>query len=667
MVNFLSSDKVYTFDIETLPNFFSCVVKHLSSGQRWIFEISDWCNDAPAFISFMAALNYHDCRLVGFNNFGFDWQVVEHLLAIGPTFTAGDAYQKADFQINGDRDATFKATVWGNDHKVKQIDLYKIHHFDNFAKSTSLKEIEFNMRSANIGDLPFVPGELITSDRRDEIIGYNCHDVEETEKFAKFSAPMIDFRMELIDSMGYDVINYNDTKIGKKFFEQELRTRAPHLLGTGRNKKQTPRSSIRLADVILPKIEFTTSELQGVLSYLKSVTLTKTKAPPELKDLSATLKGFTMHIGAGGGHGSVERQHVRPEPGWKLIDVDVASYYPNLAIVNRFYPAHLSETFCDIYQDVYERRKATPKKTAPNEMYKLALNGVYGDSANPHSIFLDPQYTMQVTINGQLLLYLLTEQILTNTDARMIQLNTDGITFLIPDHQEITATDICAQWEVFTGLTLEFAEYEAMWIRDVNNYTAKSTDGYIKRIGAYAFETQRENPATREVKWCKDHSALVVQKAASAEMIDGIPVRDFIYGHTDAFDFMLRSKATGKTRQRLLMDGEQDTPPALEFLEYGAPVGHDDKDGKFIQHTVFEPDAGKWLQKMTRYYIAREGGGNLQMVHQPAPASKEKRKQRVIGKHVGWQVCTCDDIKDFDGANINYEWYIQEAEKLVIK
>ena len=374
-----------------------------------------------------------------------------------------------------------------------------------------------------------------------------------------------------------------------------------------------------------------------------------------------------MHVGAGGGHGSVDRQHVHPKAGWKLLDVDVASYYPNLAIANRFFPAHLSETFCDIYEDVYLRRKATAKKTAPNEMYKLALNGVYGDSANEHSIFLDPQYTMQITINGQLLLYLLTEKILETTRAEMVQLNTDGITFLVPESQEAKVREICAWWETFTKLDLEFAEYESMWIRDVNSYVAKSVDSYVKRIGAFAFETQRENPATREVKWSKDHSALVVQKAACAEMVDGVSVREFIYNHTDAYDFMLRSKATGKTRQRLLMEGEQDTPPRPEINEAGTPVGHTDKDGTFIRHTVFEPDAGQWLQKMTRYYMAKNHGGNLQMIHQPAPASKEKRKQRVIGKHVGWKVAICDEVKDFDPSNVDFEWYIQEAEKLVIK
>jgi hypothetical protein len=665
-VTILDDAGIYIYDIESTPNFWSCVVRHRFSRTRWIFEVSEWKNDAPAFIEFVYALQVNRCRMVGFNNFWFDWQVIEYLIAIGPTFTAADAFRKTDQLINGNRDENFKLMVWHDDQKVEQIDLYLIHHFDNFAKSTSLKEVEFNMRSSNIGDLPFKPGEPITFEMRPVILKYNCHDVDETEKFFEYSAPMIDFREELIPTMGRSVINYNDTKIGKKYFEQELKSRAPHLLGTYANKRQTKRDQIILRDIILSDIEFETPQLQRTLEFLKNTVLTQTKAPPELKDLSVTLEGFTMHVGAGGGHGSVERQCVRPAPGWSLLDVDVGGYYPSLAIQNGFYPAHLSETFCEIYADVAERRKQHKKKTAPNEMLKLALNGVYGDSANPHSIFFDPQYTMQVTINGQLLLYLLTEKLLCHTNAKMVQLNTDGITFLIADNERSMSDRICTWWQEKTGLILEDAEYSAMWIRDVNNYMAQSVDGYVKRIGAYAHETQRENPATREVKWSKDHSALVVQKAAEAEMIHGVPVREFIMNHPDPFDFMLRSKVSGKTRQRLFPAGSIDTPAFPEIDQNGAVVSRVDSDGQMIRHMVFEPDAGVWLQKLTRYYIAKKGHP-LQTVHKAAPAAQMRRKERIIGVNVGWNVAVCDDVNDFDPANLEHEWYIAEAEKLVIR
>lgn len=668
----------YSYDIESYPNFFSCVVRHLSSGTRWIFEISDWKNDAADFCAFMALLSAHGCRLIGFNNFYYDWQVCEHILSIGPTFTALDAYRKTDLIINGcgscidcnkkngKCETNFKSTVWGSRQSVTQIDLYLLHHFDNKAKRTSLKQVEYAMRSRNIGDLPHTPGTPIPEEMRQPMIVYNCHDTDETAQFYIHSMEMIKFREDLIEEFGADVLCYNDTKIGKKYFEKELKSRVPHLFAN-KKKLQTLRPSISFNDVIIPWIDnyVETPQLQTLIHTLRRTTITETNSPPEMKNLTLTFDGFVMDVGAGGGHGSVERQCVRATEELDLVDIDVASYYPNLAIQNEFFPAHLSREFCDIYLDVYNRRKSFKKKTAPNEMLKLALNGVYGDSNNVYSIFFDPQYTMSITINGQLLLYLLAEKLVTHTNAKMVQLNTDGLTFLIPKNEREAVKNICKWWEDLTKLELEEANYSAMWIRDVNNYVAQYTDGKLKRIGAYAHETQRENPATREVKWNKDHSALVVKKAVEAEMVHGQPVRDFILNHTDAFDFMLCSKVTGKTRQRLMRNQDVDeghTYSPMTDRRTGEimfdPKGN---EKKFVH---FKATAGQWLQKVTRYYIAKKGHP-LQTVF--APTWQQPHKDRIVGVNVGWEVAVCDEIEDFDASNINYEWYVQEAEKLVIR
>ena len=66
-------------------------------------------------------------------------------------------------------------------------------------------------------------------------------------------------------------------------------------------------------------------------------------------------------------------------------------------------------------------------------MLKLALNGVYGDSNNVFSVFYDPLFTMSITLNGQLLLCLLAENLMENVPGlKIIQCNTDGITVRIP-------------------------------------------------------------------------------------------------------------------------------------------------------------------------------------------------------------------------------------------
>jgi hypothetical protein len=89
------------------------------------------------------------------------------------------------------------------------------------------------------------------------------------------------------------------------------------------------------------------------------------------ENLNVVVDGFRFDFGTGGIHGSLENKIARSTKKYKLIDADVSSMYPNIAISNRVYPEHLTEKFCDIYEDVYNQRKSFAKGTAENAMLKL--------------------------------------------------------------------------------------------------------------------------------------------------------------------------------------------------------------------------------------------------------------------------------------------------------
>ena len=82
--------------------------------------------------------------------------------------------------------------------------------------------LEFNMGSADIKDLPFDPSKRLTYEQSRELLIYNNHDVDETEKFYIHSLPMINFRIALTQKYNEDFMNHNDTKIGKDYFLMEL-------------------------------------------------------------------------------------------------------------------------------------------------------------------------------------------------------------------------------------------------------------------------------------------------------------------------------------------------------------------------------------------------------------------------------------------------------------
>ena len=609
----MTNDLVW--DVEVYPNVFTLYAHHAHLPIEWSFEISDWRNDSRAIIEWVHWLASIGARMVGFNSIGFDYPILHALCRMGQA-NARTLYDKAMAIIGAqDDDNRWMHQVKPTDRLVDQLDLFLIHHFDNRARSTGLKVLEFNMRSDNISDLPYPVGATLTLDQVPVLKRYNRHDVLETRKFYFKSLDMIRFREELTQRYQRDFMNHNDTKIGKDYFVMELEAAgvACYDYGPeGRKPRQTRRPSIALRDAILPWITFQEPEFQRMLEWLKAQTITETKGV--FTDVTATVRGFTFVFGLGGIHGSVESEILESNEGYVIVDLDVTSYYPTLAISNGFYPAHLGRSFVDIYSHLFEERKKHPKGSPENAMLKLALNGVYGDSNNVFSVFYDPLFTMSITLNGQLLLCVLAEMVLQHVPGvQLIQCNTDGMTVRIPHGSSHALKQVSEWWEMQTKLHLEQAVYQRMCIRDVNNYIGQYLDGKVKRKGAYE----------HDLEWHQNHSALVVPKVAEKVLLEGAPIRETVEQWPEIMDFMLRTKV-----------------PRNSYLTCGE----------------------KQIQNITRYYIAK-GGGHL---FKWMPPLKGKQEWRRIGVESGWGVQVCNDLSDAGSLPVDFDYYVREVEKLVL-
>ena len=113
---------------------------------------------------------------------------------------------------------------------------------------------------------------------------------------------------------------------------------------------------------------------------------------------------------------------VRHSQGWEINRC--ASFYPNLSIVYGFKPEHLGDAFSKVYSDIYQQRKRFPKGSVENQSLKIVLNGSYGKLGDEFSFLLDKKPQLQICINGQLLLMMLAEKLMTITDLKIIQCNT---------------------------------------------------------------------------------------------------------------------------------------------------------------------------------------------------------------------------------------------------
>ena len=614
-------DNLYIYDIETYPNVFTAGFERLSDGTYWEFELSPWKNTLTDLMQMLGYLFHTGARMVGFNNEHFDYPVIHmihHLVASGSTCTAADIYAKAQAIIDAPRN-DWSHNVRDIDKIVPQVDLFKIMHFDNFARATSLKKLEIAMRSKSVKDLPFKPGTVLTQDDMPILLEYQKTDVNETGKFCKQIMKRIEFRDQLTAKTGKNFTNFNDTRIGKQTLINALEWAgiACYERVNGRKEpRQTSRweTGIVVSERLLP-VPFKTEPLKRMWTFFNEAVIPEDKTKGFFKKLTAPVGNLTAHFGSGGIHASVNNRSYYSTSEWQIVDIDVTSYYPSLAIVNRFYPQHLSDKFCDIYQDLFNQRVSYPKGTPENAMLKLALNGVYGDSNNIHSPFFDPAYTMAITIGGQLLIAWLGEMIAENQSVELIQLNTDGLTVKVHSTHREWLDQVCRYWESHTKLKLESVDYDSMHIRDVNNYIAIWHEKGKRKV-------KRKNAYLTEPDWHQDHSSLVIPKAVDQFVENGTRPVDFIYSHTDPFDFMRHIKV-----------------PRNSELEWGDDL----------------------VQNTTRYYISLTG----EYLTKIMPPLKGSDRERRIGVDVGWRTQICNDVDDFNWHNLNRRFYVEQADKLV--
>jgi len=604
----------YIYDIETFPNIFTCVIENFQTGAEHVFEWSERRNDMVELMNFIEAIGKIQGSMVGFNNLCFDYPMI-HAIWSNPRMSLPDFYNNwVRRYFEGGKDEQFAMRVWDNKVIARQVDLMAIHNF--FRSGVSLKLLEFNMGMGNIQDLPIRPGEIVPVDMFDALIDYNKHDVKATRKFFEHSLPAIEFRDGMREKFGKDVVNFSNTKLGSEFFIKRLEEESPgicyrkNVRGKGR-VRQTVHESIKIKNILFDYISFKTEFFNNVLDWYKTKEIKTTKSTISKTGI---YNDVVYKFALGGIHASTKGKYYTANKDLAIVDVDVASYYPNLFIQNGLHPAHLGELFCVIYKSLYDERRKHAKGTDENLMLKEALNSVFGNSNNEFSPFRDASVAMTVTINGQLLLCMLAEWLTLEIPGLfIIQVNTDGVTFGCHPREVEKAKTVYKRWEDMTKLVLEEAFYNRMIIRDVNNYIAESTNGKVKYKGAYMFQP----------RWNQSHSGLVIAMAASEFLLKRVEPTQFLQEHDNMMDFMYIVKG-GKKNTVLIGDDK--------------------------------------IQNISRYYLSTTGG-QLTNIFPPLPKKPDEVRPRRI--HTGWNSYECNDIRKANPQTIDYTYYEQEVEKLI--
>jgi hypothetical protein len=630
---------VLIFDIETMQEMFLVGVYNPQLNMYREFEVSEDKNELDLFIHW--ANNKIDHHWVGYNNLRFDSQVIEWILRnyenwydLSSLEITAKIAQKAADVIH---DANFDVFPEYRESELayKQIDLFTLNHYNNKNRMVSLKRLEFEMDLENIEEMPVHHTKInMTADERQLTRDYCKNDVMATYEFYKVTIgdcehPLykgnnqIELRLDIQEEFGIPCLNYSDSKIGdemiKKYYCLEKKIDYSNL-----PKKGFFRKEVKVKHCIADYVTFITPELKAFHKRIKQMTF---GLQDEFKE-TINFYDNAYTFAKGGLHTENSPKIFEADDDHLIIDWDVSSYYPAIIINNGKYPYHLGKEFLAGYKKMFEKRlelKPLAKKDKRIKgivgALKLAVNSVYGKSSDMQNWIYDRQLTMFTTITGELSLLMLIEQYELR-GIRVISANTDGVTIMIKKDQLEIMKAINTWWQDLTSYELERTDYQKIIFSTVNDYIAIKTDGEIKKKGDFLTDFELH----------KNKSARVVPIALEQYFVNNIPIDDTIRSHNNVYDFCLRQKAS------------------KDFHYEGINRSTGNK-------TVYN--------KLIRYYVSNKGEKLLKVKNPECQTDAPDIAQVEAGE---WVMCVCNYLTPSHPLdNINYEYYIERANKIVHK
>lgn len=618
--------KHWIMDYETLVNCFVGVFEDYKTNETKIFVIHHLRNDFKEFVEFLHDNIEKRQWHISYNGLAFDAQVTHYILDNYDKLKDKDGaeiasiiYGYAQRCINQSNNKEFSDyPIWKM--TIGQIDLFKLHHWDNPAKRSSLKWIQYSMDWQNILEMPIEHDTIIESTGEiDTIISYCINDVRSTKEIFNRSKSQIKLRKELTDTYGINLYSASEPRISKELFGYYLSNKL-NIPKRDLKKMRTYRDTIKVKDIILPYISFTSPEFKMLYERFKSLEVDASKLKGSFK-YSVNYKDVKTDFGLGGVHGAAKKGVYESDDDMVIMSSDVTSFYPNLAIRNKFSPGHFPvDEFCDQYEWFFNERKKIPKSNPMNYVYKIILNSTFGLSNDENSFFYDPELCLRITINGQLTLMMLYEQIMERIPGAVALLqNTDGVETIIPREYMGLYMEICEEWENTTNLSLEHDEYQKLVLSDVNNYIGvnnfidvditkfremkQSQPHYLYKVNndkfSYAPVKLKGRFDFHNLQLHKNKSKLVIPKAIYSYFVKDMLPEDYLESNKNIIDYCIGGKSKGDWKQvaRHIKDGVYEETTLQKINRYFISksgvkiIKINKKDGREIQL-----EAGKWLQ-----------------------------------------------------------------------
>lgn len=394
---------------------------------------------------------------------------------------------------------------------------------------------------------------------------------------------------------------------------------------------RTNRTALAFKRIIFPHIHFKTVQLQSILEDMKKIVIYHTNKDSFCKEFE--FYGTTYTLATGGLHSKDKPAVLKSTDKYVYTHRDVGSFYPSTMIAYNIAPKHLNQKIfinllrnwrdtrikCKHTDDSVTRIVPGVHNKLAAEALKIVINAIYGKLGSDTYYLYDRLAQMQVTINGQLMVLMLVEELELN-GIHCVSANTDGIIVKCPRDKIELCNAIERNWCETNKLTIDSEYYDLFVTRDINNYVDRQEDGKLEYKGALDSKQY-----LKDLK--KGYDMPIVAKAACDYFLNGTPVMETLRNHKDILDFC-KTQNVGK-----------------QFEVVYQKVEH----GKVIDvHS----------QRHVRFYVSTKG-----VVIMKENVHDKKRSVLASGKPV--IILNKLDDKDIALRNIDYKYYYEEAYKII--
>lgn len=525
------------------------------------------------------------------------------------------------------------------EHELPPIDNIDRHFYDQNPRYRGMTLCELN-KLINKWDR-YVIDEWI-----EPTMHYNKNDVFIVCEMIRLYLDEVKLRYQITKSYEVDVLNSSRSNIADRLFEK-FYSEFSGLKPFQWKGKTTQRTVMSFKRIILPLIEFKTPELQLLLSEMKRTSVTSLGKDSFKKEIK--LGNLVYTIATGGLHSQDIPRELRskiirntPSTGesgceattWDnitddsyiYVHFDIASFYPSLIVNYNVAPAHINEgcfvrlvkwlrdTRVEAKHSTEEYIDGIPKDVLA-QVLKIVINSIYGKLGFEAGDICDRLAVLNVTINGQLLIMMLCEELELN-GIEVISANTDGIVVKLYKSKKEDFDRITNDWCEKTKFGADSEEYLAYINRDINNYLIQETNGKISYKGAL-------NPKMYSIDLSKGYDMPVVAQAVVNYFIEGKPIMDSLYECKNILDFC-KTQNVGR-----------------QF------------------HVEFATNSGfQELQRNVRYYVSMNGGV-IYKTH-----NLENTKNNLCAGYRVKILNTLDDTR-IELREINYQYYYDECMKII--